>query len=319
METNGQAVAAEPAKKLNIQKEAVCLSLKLGMLRTRRRISTAQITTDADPTMVHVSKDILESDELKSVNRHHGDVQRYLRSRCLPSPFRSGVYLVKLALISEVLEQLEAYKRENEILVQRFMAFYQIIHDQRNDEKSQFREKLGTLYNADDYPEPKRVAQAFKYETQLWELSTPGALRTIDRALYEREAAKMQNVWEEARQTITQVLLGEFSELTKNMADRLTPSADGTQKVFRDSLVGNLQEWLNIFDKRALTDDAELVAMVQKARAMVAGIQPNLIRESDGLRADLARDMKALSQQIVDSIENRPGRVMDLDEEVAPV
>jgi hypothetical protein len=306
--------AGQP-QRLNIQKEAVCLSLKLGMLRTRRRISTSQITTDADPTMVHVSKDILESDELKNINRHHGDIRSYLRSRCLPSPFRSGIYLLRLALIQEVLEQLNVFERQNGGLVTRFMVFYQKVHAERNDPSSPFREKLGSLYSAEDYPDPKIVGQAFRFETQLWELSTPGALRTIDRALYEREAAKMQNVWESARQQITQVLLQEFRDLTTRMAERLTPSPDGTTRVFRDSLVGNLQEWLDIFDKRALTDDQELVSFVQKARAMVSGIKPELIRDSDGLRADLARDMQALSRQIDVAIVTQPGRVLELDNE----
>lgn len=314
MESTEQAV--EP-QKLSIQKEAVCLSLKLGMLRTRRRISTSQIQTDADPTMVHVSKDILESDELKAVNRHHGDVKRYLRSRCLPSPFRSGVFLLRLALISDVMAQLDTYRTENDILVKRFLTFYETVHAQRADEASPFREKLGTLYNADDYPAPSKVAQAFRFDVQLWELSTPGSLRTIDRALYEREAAKMQNVWEEARQTITQVLLQEFRDMTARMAERLTPSPDGTQRVFRDSLIGNLQEWLDIFDKRALTDDQELVSFVRKARAMVSGINPEVIRDSDGLRADLARDMQALSQQLDVAIVTRPGRAIEFDDEAA--
>lgn len=311
METQEQA----GAEKMNIQKNAICLSLSLGMLRTKRRVATSQIQTDAEPSMVHVSKDILESAQLREVARHHGDIKRFLQSRCLPSPFRNGIYLLRVDLIPEVLEALDNFEKLNTLYVNSFLEFYDRIFRERHDETSAFRAKLGSLYNAKDYPEPSRVKEAFKFARQLWELATPGALRTIDRALYEREAAKMQNVWEEARKQITQVLLQEFQELTARMAERLTPSPDGTVRVFRDSLVGNLQEWLDIFDKRALSDDAELAALVKKARAMVSGIKPEDIRDSDGLRAELAEGMQGLRAQIADSLILQPGRALELDEE----
>lgn len=313
-----QAAPVAAAGKMNIQKEAVCLSLRMGMLRTRRRVSTSQITTDADPSMVHVSKDIFESSQLKAINVYHGAVRRFLSTRCLPSPFRSGVYLLSLSLVQEVFAQLEQFESRNRELVAEFMTFYEKVHSERDDPNSPFREKLGSLYNAGDYPAPSKVRAAFYFETQLWELGTPGSLRAIDRALYEREAAKMENVWESARTQITQVLLQEFKDLTSRMAERLTPSPDGTTRVFRDSLVGNLQEWLDIFDKRALTDDAQLAGFVKKARAMVSGIKPDVIRDSDGLRADLAQEMQSLSTQIGEAIVVQPGRSIELEEEGQP-
>ena len=302
-------------KKLDIQKEAICLSLKLSKLGTRRKIRTSQITTDADPEMVHVSKDILESDALKTVTSFRGDIKRYINARCLPSPFRHGVYLIRLTLIEDVMKKMEEFEAQDKQNVAAFMEFYEGVYRDRHDDNSEFAQKLGSLYRAEDYPHPDKVRQAFKMEVQLWELSTPGALRTIDRALYEREAAKMQNVWEDARQQITQVLLTEFRDMTARMAERLQSAPDGKPKVFRDSLVGNLQEWLDLFEKRDLANDDELIKLVTKARFMVMGLKPEVIRDNEALRQDIAEEMQKITNQLDQAIVERPGRRIEWEEE----
>jgi len=303
-------------QKLDIQKEAICLSLKLGMLRTRRKVTTSSIETDADPEMVHVSKDIMESEELKAIGQFQGEIKRYVTARCLPSPFRSGVYLLRLLLIEEVMKELELFEKKYKSLVQTFLEFYAQVYAQRHDLNSPLRERLGSLYHPEDYPHPQKVEQAFYFEVQLWELATPGALRTIDRALYEREAAKMENVWVKAQEQITQVLLTEFKEMTARMADRLTPGPDGKPKVFRDTLVGNLQEWLDLFDKRDLAKDDQLIGFVKDARRMINGIKPEMLRESEDLRKGIAQEMQNITAKLDQAIIDRPGRMIDLDEAV---
>ena len=303
-------------QKMDIQKEAICLSLKLGRLRTRRRIDSNMIETDADLQMVHVAKDIMESKELQAISQFMGEVKRYIRTRCLPSPFRAGIHLIRLALVEDVMAQLAGYEKQYWALVEAFMTFYEGIYLQRHDDDFDMKKKLGSLYRADDYPSPRKVRTTFEFDVQLWELATPGSLRTIDRALYEREAAKMQNVWEDARQQITQVLLTEFRDMTARMADRLTPGPDGKPKVFRDTLVGNLTEWLDLFEKRDLTKDEQLATYVKQARKMVYGIKPETLRESEGLRKEIAEEMQKITAQLDQAIIERPGRMIDLEEEV---
>jgi hypothetical protein len=98
------------------------------------------------------------------------------------------------------------------------------------------------------------------------------------------------------------------------MADRLAPGEDGKPKIFRDTLVSNLQEWLDVFDKRALTDDQELIDYVKKARAMVSGIKPETVRESESLKAELASEMKNLTANLDKAIVERPGRMIQLED-----
>lgn len=75
------------------------------------------------------------------------------------------------------------------------------------------------------------------------------------------------------------------------MADRLTPDASGKPKVFRDSLVANMAEYLETFPLRNVTSDDALAALVDQAREMLRGVSPKDLRSNEGLRDATARNM----------------------------
>jgi len=307
-------MTAATKKKVDIQREAICLSVNLGMVRSRKRINSDDIESDADRSLLHVSKEIFESKDLQAISAMHGAIHTYLKSRCLPSPFKHGVYLIRLSLVTEVMEELDQYEKKISDLIEAFLEFYGKIYVQRHDQKSEMRTRLGSLYNPGDYPAPATLKSAFKFETQLWEIGTPGALSTVSRALYEREKRKMDNVWEQAKEQITQVLMTELRDMTSRLTERLTPNEDGTKKVFRDSLIGNLQEWLDVFKRRALTDDQELIDVVEKARQLIAGVDAKTLRTDEESRKDLSGAMGKLTTALEQSIIEKPARKIDLDD-----
>jgi hypothetical protein len=306
-----------------IQTDSVMLYLSMGKLRTRRKLAgnkivkkaelpedqeRALIQSEIDPTMIHVSKDILESPELKAIGEHDAALKTWVRARCLPSPFKGkGIMILPVRLIQEVAEEVEASKRDRQPLIDRFIEMY----EQR---KQEAQVKLSTGFDVNDYPSVEKVREAFTFEFQLWELSTPGQLATVNRELYQRELTKMQNMWSEASHQVSTVLLQEFRKLTAHLSEKLTPGEDGKAKIFRDTTVTNLTQWLDLFQSRNITDDEELVKTVRKARQLITGVHPDTIRDSDALRTELAQSFAEITAQVDATLIDRPVRAIDLDE-----
>lgn len=306
-----------------IQTDSVMLYLSMGRLRTRRKLAGSKIVKKADrpedqeqaliqseidPTLLHVSKDILESPELKAISEHDTALKAWVRARCLPSPFKGkGIMILPVRLIQEVAEEVEASKRDRQPLIEQFISMY----EQR---KQEAQAKLSTGYDASDYPNVQQVREAFTFEFQLWELSTPGQLATVNRELYQRELTKMQNMWSEASHQVSTVLLQEFRKLTAHLSEKLAPGEDGKTKIFRDTTVTNLTQWLDLFQSRNITDDAELVETVTKARQLISGVHPDTIRDSDTLRAELAKSFAEITAEVDATLIDRPMRAIDLDE-----
>lgn len=312
---------------VNLQQNAVLLSVTRGLLRTRRRISSTSVTTDADPGVLHVAKEILESKELDAIKQHDGQISGYLSKICLPGPFKAGMYLLPVQLIDATVKELDARGKVREELVERFMAWYATAHayanleeeslelaDQKYTEFSEWKARLGSLWNQADFPPPAEVRRKFVFTMQVLELQTPGKLKAISKELYQRELAKMTNVWEGASEKIVAVLMEEFQQLTKHMVERLTPDKDGKAKVFRDSLTKNMTDWFSLFDARNLANDEQLKAMVTKARNVVEGIDLESLRDSEDMRAGLAKEFGGIQAEIDVAIIERPARKMDFTE-----
>ena len=106
------------APKSNLFDRAVILSVTLRRPGTRRKASTSLIDvispaademlstpnvqpmfTTTDKSLLHLSKDILDSDELRAVQRLDGTIREYLSRTGLPSPLKQGCYLIPIDLI----------------------------------------------------------------------------------------------------------------------------------------------------------------------------------------------------------------------------
>lgn len=308
----------------SLQQNAVILTLERGILRTRKRINSNAVQSDADPDVLHVAKDILESEQLKAIAEQDRIIGNYVKARSLPSPFKSGFYLLPVRLVSEVVDQLDQLKAERETLVKIFLASYERAKDNAEagtDEIdsifTQAKEKLGSLYNPQDYPAVEKVREKFFMTVQILELQTPGKLKAISKDLYEREVAKMESVWEDASAKIVNILLCEFQELTSHLVDRLTPDAGGEEgkkkKALRTSTVKNLNDWLGLFDARNLANDDSLKALVQKARLAIAGIDAEDLREDDTLKAVVAEQFSKIKDEIDQAVIAAPQRRIDFD------
>lgn len=297
-----------PTATNRIQSDSVMLYMNFSRLRTRRKLSSDAVQTDIDKDLLHLSKDILESAELQEIHHFDSAVRAWVRTRCLPSPLKQhGIMILPLRLVPDVMEFIATAERDRQPLVEAFLASYERA-------KEAARPRLGGSYDERDYPPVESVRRAFGFDVQLWELSTPGELKSIDRQLYERELAKMQNIWSEAQATISSVLLEEFRRLTAHLADRLAEDPTGKKKVFRDSAVTKLQQWLDLFATRNLADDAELARHVEQARQLIAGVDARVVRGADEFRRELAEDFGRLTKQLDALLVERPTRAIRLDE-----
>lgn len=314
----------------NLQQNAVLLSVSRGRLRTTKRISSSSVQSDADPDVLHVSKDIMDSDKLDAIGKLNAKISNFLLRICLPGPFKTGMYLLPVRLIDSTLKQLEADKVELTALVADFMEFYQAAHQfaqaddataaamlEANPGLAQFaasKAQLGSLWNPTDYPAPDQVRARFFFDFSVMEMQTPGKLKAISKELYQRELEKIQNVWEGATEKISGVLMEEFQKLTSNLAERLTPGEDGKQKSLRASTLKKMNDWCSLFDARNLSSDEQLSAMVDKARKLVNGIDLENLKDDAAVREELSKDVQGLVEEVNAAIIDRPARRMDFAE-----
>lgn len=285
----------------------VCLTVTLKAPGNRRKVSTAAVEADTDKSMLHVSKDLLDSEEYKAIGKIDGETRRYVAEMALPFPFRPGFYLLPYDLLERVDAKLGEYQQRRAAAVDCFVRAY----PQRQREAA---DKLGPLYDPTDYPPASEIEKAFSLSWSYLAFDVPGQLQTINRDVWERQQAEMASMWREAAEECRAVLRAKFAELIGRAVERLTPGPDGKQKIFRDSLIGNLDEFLETFAPRNITDDAELQKLVAQARELTRGINPNTLRQSTRTREKVAEGFEQINRTLAEMIQDAPRRAFSFED-----
>jgi hypothetical protein len=286
---------------------AVCLSLTVECLGTRRKVPASSVQVEADKDMLHVSKAILESKELDAIKTLDGEMRTWLGKRALPSPFRRGTYLIPLDLVEQVDTKIGEYQEKRAALVAQFLAAYAAAVEDA-------KKRLNGLFDASDYPGDEKVRAAFYVDVRFLAFGVPEKLEGIRKDIFEREKAKAQAQWKEASEEVRQALRAGLADLVDHMAERLQGNGDGKPKVFRDTVVTNLTEFLDTFAPRNITDDAQLGQLVDRCRNVLDGVDADALRSSAAIRTKVRDGMAQVQATLDGMVIDRPARRIVLED-----
>lgn len=295
-----------------IPERTVCLVAELRRVGNRKKVSSAQVEVDADRDAISVSKTLLDAPQLLAIVNFDTTIRRFITAHCLPSFFRGGVFLLPLVSLENVEAKLRDLQRERERLVEEFLADYPALVEQA-------RARLRGLFESSDYPPVESVRQEFAFVWSYMAFEVPATLEAIDREIFNREREKAALHWDEAAANIQTLLRANMLELVNNMTERLAPTGDGQRKIFKNSLVSNLTEFLRNFDARNIADDTELARVVAQARELLSGVDPQLLRDSDNVRANVQNGFAQVRQELGSMLANRPVRRIVMAERSSPI
>ena len=220
--------------------------------------------------------------------------------RALTLPYvEPGVRLIKQADIPYFTERMEALREDLGTAEKGLDRVYDAI-------RADARERLGRLYNAGDYPE--QITGLFAVDWEFPAVEPPAYLARIAPEVYSRERDRVARRFEEAVQLAQSAFTAEFSKLVTHLTERLRDGPQGERQVFRDSVVGNLRDFFERFRRLNVGSSEELDQLVAQAQDLVQGVTPQQLRDSDGLRHQIATGMSVVQSQLDGLIIDRPRR-----------
>lgn len=289
---------------------SMCISVELGRLGNTRKVGNQVIEIDADKAMISVNKQLLDSKQLKAIVTIDGEIRQFIVRRCLPCSFlKSGMYLVPVTKVEEIDEALAVFEAKRLSLIEDFVAAYPglVLAAQTT---------LRSVFNPGEYYQSSaQVRKQFTMEWRYVTFGTPSGLAGISKALYDREKEKAESKLQEAAGVVQDALREAMAKLVDHMVDRIKPGENGKPRVFKDSLIKNLTEFLDAFAARNLTNDDQLANLVSRAREIMSGVDANSLRKSDGVRDTVAKGFAELQQSLEGMVIDRPTRKITLDED----
>jgi len=170
----------------------------------------------------------------------------------------------------------------------------------------QARSQLGHLFDPSDYP--MSLTELFAISWDFPSVTPPAYLRTVNPELYEQECQRVQAKFAEAVELAEQTFAEELTQLVGHLAERLSGSVDGKPKVFRDTAITNLNEFFERFKHLNIGSNDDLDQLVENARQVISGIDPQELRTRSSLRDRVTRSLTEVETSLDELMVDRPRR-----------
>ena len=297
-------VAATPAERLRTKMAAS--RVQFTWLGTQKSLSRAQRATaaepfDADGASLSAAKKLLDTAHpaFRAVTAVRTRVVDRWRDLSLPFP-EPAIRLLRREDVSPFAAAMAGHRVE---LAQAVAALDRDYAELRDAAAA----RLGSLFDPADYPES--LVGLFDVAWDFPSVEPPGYLLRLAPAVYAEERARTAARFEEAARLAEAAFVEEFARLVDHLAERLDGTdADGAPKVFRESAVGNLSEFFARFRMLDVGSNAELDALVERARRLVRGVGARDLRETPPVRTRVATGMARIRDSLDAMLVDRPRR-----------
>jgi hypothetical protein len=141
--------------------------------------------------------------------------------------------------------------------------------------------QLGDLFNRDEYPEAEKIVNKFKFTVNYLPVPMAGDFRidigeeakaelvkNCERAYNDRLNNAMKDAW------------GRLHECLMRMSERLADNEKGEKKIFRDSLIENAVELVDLLKHFNLTGDTNMELARNELAVAIMNHDADDLRES---------------------------------------
>ena len=295
--------ATSPAHRLRRTMAAVRVSIQ--WFGTRKTLTAEQRAEAAEPfgtdaRFLSAGKRLLDISHpaFKAVSAVKNKVISFWKSMSLPYP-EPGIRLIRQDRIDEFTAKIQEFQEELAEAVENLDRHY-------HELKSAARQRLGSLFNAGDYPES--LAGAFSIEADFPSVEPPDYLSQLNPQLYEEECRRVQSRFDEAVRLAEEAFTAELAKLISHLTERLSGQDDGKPRVFRDSAIGNLTEFFARFRELNVRSSEQLDQLVADAQRVIRGVEPQDLRDNQGLRQHVATEMSRVQGVLDGLLVDRPRR-----------
>jgi hypothetical protein len=279
--------------------------VSLSWLGTRKTLTAEQKTVAADAfgaegAFLSAGKKLLDNKHpaFKAVTAVKGRIVSYWKSLSLPYP-EPGIRLIRQDKIDGFDAQMNEFKEELDEAVWQLDEHYAEL-------KSAARDRLGSLFNPADYPESLRGM--FQVAWDFPSVEPPSYLQQLNPDLYRQECERVSARFDEAVRLTEQAFMEELQQLVAHLTERLSGQADGKPKVFRDSALNNMSEFFDRFKQLNVRSNEELDSLVEQCRGVVSGVEPQTLRDNQGVRTQVAAELGQVQGVLDTLLVDRPRR-----------
>lgn len=241
------------------------------------------------------NKVLLAKSALEKIAAAQGAVRAFHYKNTLPWKDDGARILASLNYF-EYCKGMSGLRADFEREVAAFVANYaEYIEDSRV--------RLNGLFDENDYPRADQIARRFTFDFNFEKLPEAGDFRLdlsadeVERIRADIEARTNAAIADAVKDTWNRV-----HEVVAKMAERLRAyGVDENGKatgIFRDTLVSNVQDLVELLPRLNITGDAQLAATAARLDAELCAHDVKQLRDDEAVRAKVATDAESILEDM---------------------
>lgn len=277
---------------MNIVKNAMLIRLNISQWSARKQDKTASLSVyekyNVESTMGKFTKGLVSKEHLKEVKKIANAARNYYYENTLPWS-KDGNRLLPSKNYMEFSKEMSKYKREFEEGIENLKINYQnFIKDAEC--------KLGTLFNPSDYPD--EITKYYEFTVDINPVPTSNDFRIN---LNNEEIEKIQQFIEKRTKAQIEAVNNDLWQRFYKAINNIITKLSDPNAIFRDSLIGNLNNLIDLLPKLNITEDTDLITLTNTAKNKLGNLNVTNLRTKPEARIEANN----IAKEILLDMENK--------------
>lgn len=267
-----------------------------GEVAVNKNIVTGEavVVTTAKAKSLRHQKQLMESEALDAIRSQDNKLAAFIKSQSAAAGNESTRFVLSTE-VDRVWRAMEAYRTiRRPQLVAAFMKEY------RSLEAVDFeplKDALGDQFNRKDYGPSDEVEAGFTFTYTVRNVGKLD-LTGLPSHIIDAEVAKDRAQRAAAVEDFKMVLRGTLKKVVDSLFNAVKPKVeDGKRRSVKDANVENVMEFINNYHLQDMANDTETQAIVNQLKAVMKGVTPDMLRESDNLKVHIASQLDTISKE----------------------
>lgn len=300
-------VSAEPhSSALDLRQQTAAVRVSFTWFGTRRKVTSEQrdemaAPFDAESGSISASKKLVNTrhPQFRALTKIRGQIRSYWEDNSLPFP-EEGVRLIRQSALADFEANMTSLRDDLAAGVAALAEHYTEIREEAS-------QRLGTLFNADDYP--TTLDGLFAVSWEYPSVEPPDYLLELNPALYEQERQRVAARFDEAVRLAEQAFATEFQSIVSGLCESLAGRREnGEAKTLKEGAIRSTLEFFERFKTMRIGDSTQLDALVNQAQEAIRGVSAKALRTNGDTRLTVADQLGAVRSQLDALVVERPRR-----------
>lgn len=246
---------------------------------------SAKVAADYKTTtdMGRYTKVLLAENSIKKISQIANELRSYHYKNTLPW-YDWGPRMLPAALYLEYTQKVQFYKTEFEKAVNEFVQNYSTY-------VTEAQNNLNGMFNPTDYPAPESIASYYSFAVSVNPLPDASDFRVT---LSDSEISIIKSDIEARSRDAQAAAMAELWTRLHDAVQHMVARLSDDKAIFRDSLVGNIEELVVLLPKLNVTEDADLENMRRDVEKKLLGYKSDKLRTDPNSRKQAAKAAKAI-------------------------